>query len=169
MFKLRRITSTISAAAMVAALPYALSACSTSTEPYAPGSTAELKMADSYSLTHPVGKGGTKPFLDRIDKDPSVKIEYYASGQMGKQADIPSVVRSGVVDLAVISPSYVSSSFPLSSVGDLPGFSSDACVTAYALRDLVKPGGVLYEEELEPMKFMPLWTCLLYTSDAADE
>ncbi|CAM2941852.1 TRAP transporter substrate-binding protein DctP [Corynebacterium jeikeium] len=154
-----RVASAIAAVAVTAALPGALTACSSSSaEPYAPGSIAELKMADSYSLTHPVGKGGTKPFLDRLEEDPSVDIEYYASGQMGKQADIPSVVRSGVVDMAVISPSYVSSSFPLSSVGDLPGFSSDACVTAYALRDLVKPGGVLYEEELEPMKFMPLWT-----------
>lgn len=155
----RRVASAIATVAMTAALPGALTACSNSSaEPYAPGSTAELKMADSYSLTHPVGKGGTEPFLDRLEEDPSVDVEYYASGQMGKQADIPSVVRSGVVDMAVISPSYVSSSFPLSSVGDLPGFSSDACVTAYALRDLVKPGGVLYEEELEPMKFMPLWT-----------
>lgn len=154
-----RVASAIAAVAVTAALPGALTACSNSSaEPYAPGSTAELKMADSYSLTHPVGTGGTQPFLDQLEKDSSVDVEYYASGQMGKQADIPSVVRSGVVDMAVISPSYVSSSFPLSSVGDLPGFSSDACVTAYALRDLVKPGGVLYEEELKPMKFMPLWT-----------
>jgi len=155
----RQVASAIAATALALALPGALTACSdSSAEPYGPGSTAKLKMADSYSITHPVGKGGTQPFLDQVEKDQSVDIEYFSSGQMGKQADIPSVLRSGVVDLAVISPSYVSSSFPLSSVGDLPGFSSDACVTAYALRDLVKPGGVLYKEELEPMKFMPLWT-----------
>ena len=94
----RRVASAVAAIAMTAALPGALTACSSSpAEPYAPGSTAELKMADSYSLTHPVGTGGTQPFLDQLEKDSSVDVEYYASGQMGKQADIPSVVRSGVV------------------------------------------------------------------------
>lgn len=127
-------------------------------EPQPPGSVAHLKMADSYSLTHPVGKGGTQPFLDAMDKAPSIDIEYFDSGQMGKQADIPSVLNSGVVDLAVISPSYVSSTFPLSSIGDMPGYGSDSCVTSYALRELVQPGGVLYEEELKEMNFLPLWT-----------
>ena len=152
---LRCITATLASATLAGSLV----ACSSSdAEPYQPGSVAHLKMADSYSLTHPVGKGGTKPFLDEMEANEHVDIEYFDSGQMGKQADIPSVLRSGVVDLAVISPSYVSSSFPLSSIGDLPGYSSDACVTAYALLELVQPGGILYEEELKPMKFMPLWT-----------
>ncbi|WP_246394815.1 TRAP transporter substrate-binding protein DctP [Corynebacterium anserum] len=115
-------------------------------------------MADSYALSHPVGTGGTKPFLEKMKKNKSIDIEYFSSGQLGKQADIPSILRSGVVDLAVISPSYVSSTFPLSSIGDLPGYSSDACVTAYALLELVRPGGLLYEKELAPMNFMPLWT-----------
>lgn len=119
---------------------------------------AHLKMADSYSLKHPVGEGGTEPFIDKMDREPTIKIEYFASGQLGKQTDMPSIIRSGLADMGVISPSYVSSTFPLSSVGDLPGFSSDSCVTAYALRDLVRPGGILYETELKKMKFLPLWT-----------
>lgn len=115
-------------------------------------------MANSYSLTHPVGKGGTQPFLDAMKQAPSIDVEYFDSGQMGKQADIPSVLNSGVVDLAVISPSYISSTFSLSSIGDMPGYGSDSCVTAYALRELVQPGGILYEEELKEMNFLPLWT-----------
>ncbi|QFQ01664.1 C4-dicarboxylate-binding periplasmic protein precursor [Corynebacterium urogenitale] len=151
----RHVTAALASIAPAGSL---VSCSSSGAEPYSPGSVAHLKMADSYSLTHPVGKGGTKPFLEEIGNSRNVDIEYYDSGQMGKQADIPSVLRSGVVDLAVISPSYVSSTFPLSSIGDLPGYSSDACVTAYALLELVQPGGILYEEELEPMKFLPLWT-----------
>lgn len=152
-------TRSLSATLVSAALVTSLAACThTPAEPYPPGSTAHLKMADSYALSHPVGAGGTKPFLDTMKKNKSIDIEYFSSGQLGKQADIPSIVKSGVVDLAVISPSYVSSTFPLSSIGDLPGYSSDACVTAYALLELVRPGGILYEKELAPMNFMPLWT-----------
>ncbi|KAB1503126.1 ABC transporter substrate-binding protein [Corynebacterium sp. 320] len=120
-----------------------------------------LTMADNYALKHPVGKGGTQPFLDAMTasaQETGMTIDYFASGQLGKQADIPSIVRSGNADLAVIAPGYVSSTFPLSGIGDLPGFGSDSCVTAYALRDLVMPGGILYDKEMAPMKFRPLWT-----------
>lgn len=123
----------------------------------------QLKMADSFSLTHPVGKTGTTVFLENIENrgthtQPPLSIDYFASGQMGKQADIPSILRSGVVDLAVVSPAYVSSTFPLAGVADLPGFGNDSCTTAAALKDITAPGTLLYETEFEPMKFRPLWT-----------
>lgn len=148
------LTATIGAVSIVA-----LAACGTS--PAEEDGITHLKMADSYAITHPVGVGGTEPFLEAVEEsedETGLAIDYFASGQLGKQADIPSVVRSGRTDLAVISPAYVSSSFPLSGIGDMSGFGSDSCVTSYALRDLVMPDGILYEEEMEPMNFRPLWT-----------
>lgn len=121
------------------------------------GSAANpLKMADGWALTHPFGVGGTTPFLEELDGS-ALNVDYFASGQMGAVQDLPDILRSGIVDLGIVSPSYNSSEFPLSSVGDLPGFGSDACAIGYSMMELGSPGNVLYEEELKDMKFRPLW------------
>ncbi|MGP9723208.1 TRAP transporter substrate-binding protein DctP [Corynebacterium sp. AOP40-9SA-29] len=118
--------------------------------------TNPLKMADGWALTHPFGVGGTTPFLDALGES-GVEVDYFASGQMGAVQDLPDTLRGGIVDLGIVSPSYNSSEFPLSSVGDLPGFGSDACAIGYSMMELGAPGNILYDEELEDMKFRPLW------------
>ena len=119
-----------------------------------------LVMGDSFSLTHPIGSNGTEQFIEGLETrggDVGLDLQYFASGQLGKQWDMPTVVRTGVADISVISPSYVASEMPLSSVGDLAGLVEDACVASYALKDLMFEGGILYEEEFKPLNIRPLW------------
>lgn len=128
-----------------------------------------LIMGDSFSLTHPIGRGGTEQFIEGLQEqgpDVGLGLEYYASGQLGKQWDMPTVVRTGVADISVVSPSYVSSEMPLSSVGDLPGLVQDSCQAGYALMELMSEGGILYEEEFEPLNLRPLWVGVIPAYEA---
>lgn len=131
-------------------------ACSASAGGTESQDDVSLTMADNFALTHPVGVGGTQPFLDALDGS-DVDIDYFASGQLGHQSDMPTVVRNGTADIGVVSAAYAASNLQLSGVSDLPGFGNDSCQVGYALRDLARPGGILYEEELKDLNFRPLW------------
>lgn len=107
-------------------------------------------MGDNFSLTHPIGRGGTTPFREAMEgrgAELGMHVEYFASGQLGKQWDMPTLVRQGVTDITVVSPSYVATEMPLSSVADLPGLLRDSCVASAALMDLLDENGILYREE----------------------
>lgn len=128
-----------------------------------------LVMGDSFSLKHPIGRGGTESFVEGLREqggDVGLGVEYYASGQLGKQWDMPTIVRTGVADISVVSPSYVASEMPLSSVGDLPGLVKDSCQAGYALREMMSEGGILYEEEFKPLNLRPLWVGVIPSYEA---
>ncbi|WP_139024560.1 TRAP transporter substrate-binding protein DctP [Corynebacterium nuruki] len=148
------VTATVAAVTAATAV-FATTSCSSPAE--GETDTVTLTMADNFALTHPVGVGGTRPFLDRIEDTSDLDINYFASGQLGHQADMPTVIRNGTADIGVVSAAYAGSNLPLSGVSDLPGFGNDACQVGYALRDVARPGGILYEKELKDLKFRPLW------------
>jgi TRAP-type C4-dicarboxylate transport system substrate-binding protein len=150
-----RVSTVTAGIVLAAAVALTSSACST--EERDGGKDNPLQMADGWSLTHPFGVGGTTPFLDSL-KESGVNVDYYSAGQMGKPQDLPYMLRNNTVDISIAAPSYNSSAFPLSSVGDLPGFGGDACTIGYAMTELGQPGNILYDEELKDMHFRPLWT-----------
>ncbi|MEJ6020378.1 TRAP transporter substrate-binding protein [Corynebacterium sp. H113] len=155
----RRKARTVIAAFAISVTAFT-SACVSEADNEAEDGVFTLVMGDSFSLTHPMGVGGTEQFVEGIKangEEVGLAVDYYSSGQLGKQWDMPTIVRRGVADISVISPSYVASQMPLSSVGDLAGLSDDACVSAYALQDLITEGGILYEEEFKPLNLHPLW------------
>ncbi|MEV4152935.1 TRAP transporter substrate-binding protein DctP [Nocardia salmonicida] len=124
-----------------------------------PGSVT-LVMADSFSAKHPVGKGGMQKFLAYVtEHGPAVglNLEYYGAGQLGKQSEMATLVRSRAVDLGTIIPSYLANELPLSGIGDLPGLSTDPCTATEALAPMMRPGGAVYTEELESRGLHPLW------------
>lgn len=123
-----------------------------------------LKFGDSFSATHPIGAGGVTPFIEKLHEEgPGVglEVEYYANGQLGKQRDMVTLLRSGVMQVGPVSPAYVGTELPLSNVGDLPGLVSDACVGADAVLATMQQGGTLYDEELEPRGIRPLWVAVV--------
>lgn len=123
-----------------------------------------LKFGDSFSATHPIGAGGVTPFIDVLEErggDVGLEVEYFGSGQMGKQRDMAALLRSGVIQLGAVSPAYVGTELPLSNVGDLPGLISDACTGADAVLDIMADGSTLFEEELEPHGIRPLWVAIV--------
>lgn len=123
-----------------------------------------IKVGDSFAATHPVGRSGTKVFMQTLEAQgpgAGMEIEYYASGQLGKQRDMPAVLRTGIAQIAAVSPAYVGTQLPLSNVGDLPGFTEDACVGGDAMLEIMQPGTALYEAELAPQGLRPLWVAYI--------
>lgn len=137
-----------------------LAACAAPGAPHDDNGDVILKIADSFSATHPIGRSGTKIFLDilRADgPDVGLQVEYFASGQLGKQSDTPALLRTGVTQIAAVSPAYVGTQLPLSNVGDLPGLTENSCVGANAMRAMMQPGTTLFEHELRQQDVHPLW------------
>lgn len=140
------------------ALVCGASACAADTD------DIELKFADTYAATHPIGEFGAQPFLEELREkgaEVGITIDYYGPGQLGGGSEMPTMMRTGVVDIGVISPSNVSAEFPLSSVSELPGMFDDVCAGSNALIGSMQEGGAIYEEELEPAGIRPLWAAFV--------
>ncbi|MBB1024001.1 MULTISPECIES: TRAP transporter substrate-binding protein [unclassified Dietzia] len=123
-----------------------------------------LRIGDSFSATHPIGRSGTAIFMETLEAkgpDAGMEIEYYASGQLGKQRDMPAVLRTGIAQIAAVSPAYVGTQLPLSNVGDLPGFTQDPCIGGDAMLEIMQPGSTLFEAELAPQDVRPLWVAYI--------
>ena len=147
-------------AAVLGASLLTLAACGTPSAPHDDDGAIVLKMADSFATTHPIGRSGTKVFLETLRQDgpdAGLKIDYFESGQLGDQADMPALLRTGTAQIAAVSPAYVGTELPLSNVGDLPGFTQDSCVGADATLEMMQPGRTLFEEELKAQNIHPLW------------
>lgn len=123
-----------------------------------------VKIGDSFAATHPIGRSGTDIFMETLKSkgpDAGMEIEYFASGQLGKQRDMPAVLRTGIAQIAAISPAYVGTQLPLSNVGDLPGFTQDPCIGGDAVLEIMQPGTTLFESELAPQDVRPLWVAYI--------
>jgi TRAP-type C4-dicarboxylate transport system substrate-binding protein len=145
-------------AVAIAASIALLSGCATTTDD---PDQITLVMADSFPQTHPLALGGTNEMIETLQsekaKELGIDLEYYASGQLGDQKDMVSVLRSGVADIAPVSPAYVGPELQLSNIGDLPGYVGNAHAGASAVMDLLKPSGILYKEEWKPREIRALW------------
>lgn len=120
-----------------------------------------LVMADSFPQTHPLALGGTNEMIETLQSDEAkalgIDLEYYANGQLGDQKDMVSILRSGVADIAPVSPAYVGPELQLSNIGDLPGYVGNAHAGASAIMDLLDDDGILYRTEWEPRGIRALW------------
>lgn len=141
------------AAATLAAL--VLSGCGSESS-----SDPVIRLGDSYSPAHPFGKYGTATFNEAA-QEAGFQVDYFPAGQMGNPQDLATLVGAGVLTIAPASAAYLEDQFPLASVSDLPNMTTDACVAANAMMDLLSEGGILYEEEYEPMGMRPLWISII--------
>lgn len=134
------------------------SACSAPAPSIEEDGVYTIRVADSYPIGHPFSKAGATHFMDEIEResDGRVTFEYFPAEQMGAAADLPSLVASGVVDMASIAPAYSPSELPLSGVADLPGLVSDSCTGSAAVQSLTDEGGVLFREDFAPKGLRPL-------------
>lgn len=155
-----------------AALALALAATGCAGQP--DDGTMSLTFSDGYSGSHPIGVGGTQPFLEHLQQNGEsvgLAFERYAPGQLGKPADMLKLLRSDAVQIAPVFPSYLANSMPLSSVAELPGSSGDACASVDALMTMVRPGGTLYDLEIEEQGIVPIWGVIItgYRVFSADQ
>lgn len=150
-----RYRRTRSATLCAAAMTLALAGCAAdeSDQP-------TIRLADSYSPVHPFGEFGAATFNEAV-QEAGFDLDYFPAGQMGSPEDLAILVRTNVVTVAPASAAYLEDMLPLSSVSDLPNMTTDACVAANSMMDLLSEGGILYEEEYKPLGLRPLWISII--------
>jgi TRAP-type C4-dicarboxylate transport system substrate-binding protein len=102
----------------------------------------KFRVADVYPVNHTVSNSTIKVFMDEVLKKLGDKatFEYYPAEQLGKGKDLLSLTQTGVVDIGLIVPSYVSDKMPLSAVDELPGSYKSSCQATLAMYELVTRG-----------------------------
>lgn len=162
----RSIASARAAAAALAVTALAATAgCSASASA---DDTVVLTLSDGFSATHPAGKGGSQKFVEYVAEhgaDVGLEIDYFGAGQLSDQSSMLPMVRTGAIDIGWMVPSNVPANAPLAGVGDLPKQEVDACAATDVLVDMMQPGGVVYENELDEQGLQVLWGYLISDFD----
>lgn len=119
----------------------------------------KMRVADVYPVGHTVSNTTVKVFMDDLKQrlGDKVAFEYYPAEQLGKGKDLLSLTQSGVVDIGLVVPSYVSDKMPLSAVTELPGAYASSCEGTMAAHKLATDG------ELAKLEFAPNGVKVLIT------
>ena len=110
-----------------------------------------LRVADNLPATHFLAEHGTTYFMEEVTKrtDGRVTFEYYPSQQLGKSKDMLTILQSGLADIALVVPSYMSEKLPLSGVIDLPGGTATSCQGGKVYSELLEQDGWLAKNEFD--------------------
>ena len=113
----------------------------------------KLKLADRLPKDHYIAKYATDYWIAEVERETkgAVSIQRFPSEQLGKSKDMITLTSAGVVDMGEYVPGYLGDQMPLSSVAELPGMVSSACVASLAYEDAAQPGGFLDKNELAPL------------------
>lgn len=114
--------------------------------------TVKMRVADVYPVGHTVSNTTVKVFMDDVKKRLGNKIdfEYYPAEQLGKGKDLLTLTQTGVVDIGLVVPSYISDKLPLSAVSELPGGYATSCQGTMAMHRLSTGEGLLAKHEFGP-------------------
>lgn len=125
----------------------------------------KIKVADGFPAAHIFTVNGLNFFMKNVEEKSKgrIKFEHYPGGQLGKQADMLELVKTGVTDMAFVGPTYMSGKLPLSNIFDLPGMYSSATIGAEVYLDLTQ--NVLYDLEYKPNKIQPVFAIVYSPSD----
>lgn len=128
-----------------------LTAASAQTAPANQPAPIKLRLADVYPVGHNVSEGTAKFFMEEVRKRSNGRIdfEYYPAEQLGKGKDMLQLTQTGVTDIGLVVPSYISDKMPLSAVAELPGGYSTSCQGSLAFWSLTH-GGALDKLEFAP-------------------
>lgn len=102
---------------------------------------------------------GARYFMERVEEETdAVEFEYFPGGELGGPTEYAGLLDQGAIDIGPVSPQYDSDRFPLSQVTVLPGYASHVESHTRANLELMShvDGGILYEEEWEPLDYVPL-------------
>jgi TRAP-type C4-dicarboxylate transport system substrate-binding protein len=121
-----------------------------------------LRVADVYPAGHFVAEALTKPWMEDVKRlsGGTVEFQYYPAEQLGKGKDLLTLTLSGVADVGLVIPAFVSDKLPLSAVAELPGGFSTACQGAAAFWSLASTG-MLAEREFGPAGVRVLFATVL--------
>ncbi|TCP51860.1 TRAP-type C4-dicarboxylate transport system substrate-binding protein [Tamaricihabitans halophyticus] len=146
----------LGAAAVSAAL--LATGCAATPSPDVADGVVTLKLAESFPAGHPFAEAGAEFFMARATElsGGAVQFDYFPAEQLGKAADLLSLTRSGVADIAMVAPAYVPAELPLSGVADLPGWTDQSCTSSPAVASMMAEDGVLFAEDFAPKQVRPL-------------
>lgn len=113
--------------------------------------TLQLRVADVYPAGHYVAEALTKPWMQEVTQRSggAVTFQYFPAEQIGKGKDLLALTQSGVADVGLVIPGFVSDKMPLSAVAELPGSFDSSCQGTLAYWSLAR-GGMLQQAEFEP-------------------
>jgi TRAP-type C4-dicarboxylate transport system substrate-binding protein len=122
---------------------------------------ATLKIGHLFPAGHYLWAEGGQPFAEAVTRatDGRVKFEVYPAGQLGK--DVYALLKSGIVDIAIIPPSYFPEKFPLTAVNELPGLYGSACEATAKFWAIAEDGKPLDTAELKPLGLHTLFLTTL--------
>ncbi len=120
-----------------------------------------LKYGTTLPGNHYLSEHLYKPFMAGVEREThgEIKFEYYPASQLGKDATI--LLKSGLLDLAMVIPGLAPEKYPLSAVVDLPQIADSACEGSHKAWVLAQPGGVLDKLEYKPAGIRALSAQLL--------
>jgi TRAP-type C4-dicarboxylate transport system substrate-binding protein len=108
-----------------------------------------LKVADALPNGHIVHQFLLKPFMDGVTQASNGRIvfQHFPAEQLGKAKDMLMLEQSGVADIALTVPSYISDKMSLSAAAELPGAFRNVCEAVKAYSMLTRDGQVLAKNE----------------------
>lgn len=131
------------------------------TLPFEASAQTSLKFAHVFPGDHYLWEHGGKFFVEQVKEKTGGRVDFqvFPAGQLGK--DYVSLLKSSVVESALLVPSYTPQALPLTSVSELPGFYSDSCEATEMLWSVAKEGGALNEAEYAPQGMHVLFVSTL--------
>ncbi|WP_282568378.1 TRAP transporter substrate-binding protein DctP [Bosea sp. ASV33] len=120
-----------------------------------------LKFGTTLPGNHYLSEQLYKKFMAGVERETNgeIKFEYYPASQLGK--DATTLLKSGLLDMAMLIPGLAPEKYPLSAVVDLPQIAGSACEGSHKAWVLVQPGGVLDKLEYNPAGIRALSAQLL--------
>ena len=121
-----------------------------------------LKFAGVLPPTHFVSTEAEKVWMDKVTdaSHGKIKFEYYPAQQLGRAQAIMSLVVAGTADIGAQAPGYVGNKLPLAGIIALPGLPETSCRATAAFSAMLKPGGLVYENDLKPNQVRALFTAV---------
>jgi len=120
--------------------------------------TIELKMGHFMSPMHIQHQKSFVPFAQELEKltKGEVKIKIFPGGALGGALELADAVKTGVVDIAFIVPSYNTGRFPRISAFDLPFIFKNAVQTTEILYDVYEQ---YLADDFKDYKVLWLYSC----------
>lgn len=108
-----------------------------------------LKVADALPSGHIAHRYILQPFMEGVTRrtNGDIKFQHFPAEQLGKAKDMLIMEQTGVADIALTVPSYISDKLPLTAAAELPGAFRTVCEASHAYRQLTREGQILAKAE----------------------
>jgi TRAP-type C4-dicarboxylate transport system substrate-binding protein len=111
-----------------------------------------FKLGSHLTATAPGVVQGTQIFIGEVERltNKSITFQFYPAEQAGKAAQMFDLVKSGAVDMGVISSGLVTGDkLPLIGMWEIPGLATSVCNVVKAMDTLGAPGGAVFESDFK--------------------